>query len=93
MDQKYSHSHDAVAVADRLPLLVMIAVSIGFGLFPMHLYNVVRSGVDPLVAKITHVVPIAETAGARHQARGEGSTDTAAHPLPLAASHETGDRP
>src|SRR5574341_2502045 len=62
MDQKYSHSHDAVAVADRLPLLVMIAVSIGFGLFPMHLYNVVRAGVDPLVARITHVVPIAAAA-------------------------------
>jgi NADH-quinone oxidoreductase subunit M len=59
MEQKYSHSHDAVAVADRLPLLVMIAVSVGFGLFPMHLYNVVRSGVDPLVARITQVVPIA----------------------------------
>ena len=48
MDQKYSHSHDAVAVVDRLPLLIMITVSIGFGFFPMHLYNVVRSGVDPL---------------------------------------------
>jgi NADH-quinone oxidoreductase subunit M len=59
----------------------------------MHLYNVVRSGVDPLVAKITHVVPIAETAGARREARGAGSTATAAHPLPLAASRETGDRP
>ena len=58
MDQKYSHSHDAVAVVDRLPLLVMIVVSIGFGLFPMHMYNVVRSGVDPLVAKITQVVPV-----------------------------------
>jgi len=41
---------------------VMIAVSIGFGLLPMHLYNVVRSGVDPLVARITQVVPIAATA-------------------------------
>jgi NADH-quinone oxidoreductase subunit M len=59
MEQKYSHSHDAVAVVDRLPLLIMIAVSIGFGLFPMHMYNVVRSGVDPLVAKITQVVPVA----------------------------------
>jgi len=59
MDQKYSHAHDAVAVADRLPLLIMIAVSVGFFFFPMHLYNVVRSGVDPLIAKITHVVPIA----------------------------------
>jgi NADH-quinone oxidoreductase subunit M len=59
MDQKYSHSHDAVSAVDRLPLLIMIAVSIGFGIFPMHLYNVVRSGVDPLVAKITRVVPVA----------------------------------
>ena len=58
MDQKYSHSHDAVAVVDRLPLLIMIVVSIGFGLFPMHMYNVVRSGVDPLVAKITLVHPV-----------------------------------
>ena len=37
----------------------MIAVSIGFFFFPMHLYNVVRSGVDPLIAKITRVVPVA----------------------------------
>ena len=58
MDQKYSHAHDAVAVADRLPLLI-ITVSIGFFFFPMHLYNVVRSGVDPLIAKITRVVPVA----------------------------------
>jgi NADH-quinone oxidoreductase subunit M len=37
----------------------MICVSVGFGIFPMHLYNVVRSGVDPLIAKITEVVPVA----------------------------------
>lgn len=59
MSQKYSHSHDAVGVVDRLPLLVMIAVTIGFGLFPMHLYDVVRSGVNPLIARITQVVPVA----------------------------------
>ncbi len=59
MDQKYSHAHDAVAVVDRLPLLIMITVSIGFFFFPMHLYHVVRSGVDPLIAKITRVVPVA----------------------------------
>jgi NADH-quinone oxidoreductase subunit M len=59
MDQKYSHAHDAVSVVDRLPLLTMIAVSVGFGIFPMHLYTVVRAGVDPLVAKITYVAPIA----------------------------------
>jgi len=46
-------------VVDRLPLLIMITVSIGFFFFPMHLYNVVRSGVDPLIAKITRVVPVA----------------------------------
>jgi NADH-quinone oxidoreductase subunit M len=60
MAEKYSHSHDAVAVADRLPLLIMITVSIGFGIFPGHLYSVVRSGVDPLIARITKVVPVAE---------------------------------
>ena len=37
----------------------MITVTIGFFFFPMHLYNVVRSGVDPLIAKITRVVPVA----------------------------------
>jgi NADH-quinone oxidoreductase subunit M len=61
MNQKYSHAHDAISTVDRLPLLIMIAVSVGFGIFPMHLYDVVRSGVDPLVARITRVVPIAET--------------------------------
>jgi len=65
MNQKYSHAHDAISTVDRLPLLIMIAVSVGFGIFPMHLYDVVRSGVDPLVARITQVVPIAGT--------GEGS--------------------
>jgi NADH-quinone oxidoreductase subunit M len=77
MDQKYSHARDAVAVADRLPLLIMIAVSVGFFFFPMHLYNVVRSGVDPLVAKITRVVPIAsqerETLGVERDARADSS--------------------
>ena len=48
MDQKYSHARDAVAAVDRLPLLIMITVSIGFFFFPMHLYNVVRSGVDQI---------------------------------------------
>jgi NADH-quinone oxidoreductase subunit M len=60
MAEKYTHSHDAVAVVDRLPLLLMIAVSVGFGIFPGHLYSVVRSGVDPLIARITKVVPVAE---------------------------------
>ena len=62
MAEKYSHSHDAVAVVDRLPLLIMITVSIGFGIFPGHLYSVVRSGVDPLIARVTKIVPVAEQA-------------------------------
>jgi NADH-quinone oxidoreductase subunit M len=61
MAEKYSHSHDAVTAVDRLPLLLMIAVSVGFGIFPGHLYTVVRSGVDPLIARITKVVPLAES--------------------------------
>ncbi len=60
MAEKYSHSHDAVAVVDRMPLLLMILVSVSFGIFPGHLYTVVRSGVDPLIARITKVVPVAE---------------------------------
>ncbi len=60
MAEKYSHSHDAVTVIDRMPLLIMITVSISFGIFPGHLYSVVRSGVDPLIARITKIVPIAE---------------------------------
>ena len=60
MAEKYSHSHDAVTMVDRLPLLIMITVSISFGIFPGHLYSVVRSGVDPLIARITKVVPVAE---------------------------------
>jgi NADH-quinone oxidoreductase subunit M len=92
MDQKYSHAHDAVAAVDRLPLLIMIAVSIGFFFFPMHLYNVVRSGVDPLIAKITHVVPIAsqerETSGVKREARADSSWQNVAV-LPDEVSHLT----
>ena len=70
MNQKYSHAHDAVGTIDRLPLLMMITISIGFGIFPMHLYEVVRSGVDPLIARITHVVPVAESDGVLRRVKG-----------------------
>jgi NADH-quinone oxidoreductase subunit M len=80
MAEKYSHSHDAVAVVDRLPLLIMITVSIGFGIFPGHLYSVVRSGVDPLIARITKVVPVAELPTAGSQAASSSA--------PLSASGE-----
>jgi NADH-quinone oxidoreductase subunit M len=99
MNQKYSHAHDAISTVDRLPLLIMIAVSVGFGIFPMHLYDVVRSGVDPLVAKITRVVPVAETGeglGVRGEAMIPGPTSTAPvvanKLLPLPSQISRGER-
>jgi NADH-quinone oxidoreductase subunit M len=41
----------------------MIACSVGFFLFPYYFYNVVRAGVDPLIARITQVVPLVSQAG------------------------------
>ncbi|MGQ0811464.1 MAG: complex I subunit 4 family protein [Nitrospiraceae bacterium] len=74
MAQQHSHAHDAVATVDRLPLLLMILVSIGYGLFPGHLYSVVRSGVDPLIARITHVVPLAAEDRDASDIRGQGTS-------------------
>ncbi len=82
MNQKYSHAHDAVGTVDRLPLLMMITISIGFGIFPMHLYEVVRSGVDPLIARITHVVPVAQSdEGSRSVKAAAEITQPAAIPM------------
>ncbi len=86
MDHKYSHAHDAVSAVDRLPLLIMIAVSVGFGIFPMHLYSVVRAGVDPLVAKITYVMPIAET-GEGSGVRSEATAPVQLLDTPLVANN------
>jgi NADH-quinone oxidoreductase subunit M len=57
--EKYSRTHDAVAFVDRMPLLLMITCSISFGILPGRFYDVIRSGVDPLIARITHVAPLA----------------------------------
>ena len=59
MDQQYGHAHDAVAWVDRTPLLILIACSIGYGIFPQHFYFVIRSGVDPLLARIMEITPLA----------------------------------
>ena len=83
-----------MSAVDRLPLLIMITVSIGFFFFPMHLYNVVRSGVDPLIAKITRVVPVAaETTGLRLEARGDTKAPFADRPLPFDSAPVSGGRP
>ncbi|MBH0195580.1 MAG: hypothetical protein HP494_08295 [Nitrospira sp.] len=86
MNQQYSHAHDAVSTVDRLPLLVMIAVSVGFGIFPMHLYDVVRSGVDPLIARITHVVPVAQS-GDGLEVKREAAIPVVSDHVPLVANN------
>ncbi len=69
--RQYGHAHDAVAFVDRMPLLLMIACSISFGLVPGHFYSVIRSGVDPLIGRITRVTPIAHDSEQRNQLSAE----------------------
>jgi len=57
------HAHDARTVVDRLPLLVMIGSSVFFGLVPGRMLNVIRSGVDPILARIVEVAPVVTQAG------------------------------
>ena len=71
----YAHAHDAVAFVDRLPLLLMIACSISFFFFPGHFYSVIRSGVDPLIARITRVAPLASDIGEQSHGSAAGSAD------------------
>jgi len=58
MDQQYSHTQDAVGWVDRAPLLIMIVCSIVYGIMPTHFIAVIRSGVDPLLARIVEVAPL-----------------------------------
>jgi NADH-quinone oxidoreductase subunit M len=57
------HAHDARAWVDRVPLLIMMGTSIIFGIFPGPLLSVIRSGVDPILARIIQVAPIATQVG------------------------------
>jgi NADH-quinone oxidoreductase subunit M len=63
MSELGHHAHDTRAWVDRAPLLIMIFSSILFGIFPGHMLNVIRSGVDPILARIIEVAPIATQAG------------------------------
>ena len=58
MDPAYAHTADARNWVDRMPLLLLIACSISLGIFPGHFYEVVRSTVEPMVDRITLVVPL-----------------------------------
>jgi NADH-quinone oxidoreductase subunit M len=71
MDRHYAHTHDAVAVVDRVPLYVMMACSIGFFVFPGHMLDVIGAGTRPLVARVTEVKAVAgaEQGGAQTSAR------------------------
>ena len=57
------HAHDAHTWVDRVPLLIMMGTSIYFGIFPGPLLHVIRAGVDPILARIIQVAPIAAQVG------------------------------
>jgi NADH-quinone oxidoreductase subunit M len=57
------HAHDTRMWVDRAPLLIMIGCSVAFGLLPGRMLNVIRSGVDPILARIIEVAPVITQAG------------------------------
>ncbi|MBI3597249.1 MAG: NADH-quinone oxidoreductase subunit M [Nitrospirae bacterium] len=63
MDPHYAHVHDASPFVDRLPLLVMAATSIYFGLFPSQFIHVIQAGVTPLIAAIEGAQQLSQIGG------------------------------
>src|SRR5437867_2712359 len=57
------HAHDAEALVDRAPLLIMIFSSVMFGLLPGRMLDVIRSGVNPILARIMEVAPVVTQTG------------------------------
>ena len=57
------HAHDAQGFVDRLPLLVMIFCSVTFGIFPGLMLRIIRSGVDPILARIIEIAPVVTQVG------------------------------
>jgi len=57
------HAHDAETFVDRVPLLIMIFSSITFGLLPGRMLDVIRSGVNPILARIMEVAPVVSQTG------------------------------
>ncbi len=49
---KWAHVQDTNGFVNRMPLLVMIACTIYFGIFPGQFIDVIGSSVEPLLAKI-----------------------------------------
>ena len=63
MSELGHHAHDAQSWVDRAPLLIMIGSSIFFGLVPGRMLDVIRSGVDPILARIIEVSPLVMQTG------------------------------
>ena len=57
------HGHDTRAWVDRVPLLILMGTSIFFGIMPGRLLHVIRSGVDPILARIIEATPVASQIG------------------------------
>lgn len=57
LSPEFEHVRDTSQWVDRMPLLLMIATSIFFGIFPMHFYYMVRSTVEPMLDRINQVGP------------------------------------
>ena len=64
LDPHHAHARDASPVVDRLPLVIMMACSLYFGIFPTQFIDVISSSVAPLVAKIQGGVDVVSLTGA-----------------------------
>ncbi len=63
MKAELAGAQDARSWQDRLPLVLMIACSLFYGLFPSQFIHVIRSGVIPLVDRIQQVGPLVSQIG------------------------------
>ncbi len=63
MNPLYAHVRDASPFVDRLPLLVLAATSLYFGLFPSQFIHVIQAGITPLIAKIQNLAPMVSQQG------------------------------
>ncbi|MFQ5598727.1 MAG: NuoM family protein [Nitrospiria bacterium] len=60
---EYAGVQDAVPWHDRLPLLLMIACSLVYGIFPAQFVQVIKAGVVPLLDRIHQAAPLLTQAG------------------------------
>ncbi len=63
MKPEFARARDASPFIDRLPLIVMAATSLYYGLFPSQFIRVIRSGVTPLIERIVGVEGVTGAGG------------------------------